>query len=69
MKNKFVADGSRRLWLGKNALAVDSFEKKYAAELAKAGSEEKEKIRTRMAKENLWRQKALNHKPSPGTLW
>ena len=69
MKNKFVADGSQRLWLGKKALASESVENKYAVELAKAGPDEKEKIRERMAEENLWRQKALNHKPSAATLW
>ena len=69
MNNKFVADGSQRLWLGKRALASESIEKKYAAELANAGPDEKEKIRERMAKESLQRKKALNHKPSAATLW
>jgi len=69
MKNQFVEDGSRRLWLGKKALASESIEKKYAAELAKASLDEKEKIRERMAKESLQREKALNHKPSSATLW
>ena len=69
MKNQFVEDGSRRLWLGKRVLASESIEKKYAAELASAGPDEKEKIRERMAKESLQREKALNHKPSAATLW
>jgi hypothetical protein len=69
MKNKFVAGGSQRFWLGKKALASESVEKKYAVELANADPDEKEKIRERMAEENLWRQKALNHKPSAATLW
>jgi hypothetical protein len=69
MKNKFVADGVQRLWLGKKALASESIEKKRAAELANAGPVEREKIRERMAKESLQREKALNHKPSAATLW
>jgi hypothetical protein len=69
MKNQFVEDGARRLWLGKRALASESIEKKYTAELASAGPDEKEKIRERMAKESLQREKALNHKPSAATLW
>jgi len=69
MKNKFVADGAQRLWLGKEALASESIEEKHAAELANAGPDEKEKIRERMAKESLQREKALNHKPSAATLW
>ena len=69
MKNQFVEDGSRRLWLGRKALASESVEKKYAAELANAGPVEKEKIRERMAKESRQREKALNHKPSAATLW
>ena len=69
MKNKFVADGAQRLWLGKKALASESTEMKCAAELAKASPAEKEKIRERMAKESLQREKALKHKPSAATLW
>ena len=68
--NQITADGPRRLWLGQKALtASESVEQKYAAELASAGPEEKEKIRQRMAEESARRVKALNHKPSPGTLW
>jgi hypothetical protein len=67
--NKFVADGSRRLWLGKKALASESVEQKYTAELAKADPEEKEEIRRRMTEESVRREKTLNHKPSLGTLW
>ena len=69
MKNKFVADGAQRLWLGKKALASEPIEEKYAVELANAGPDEKGKIRERMAKESLQREKALNHKPSAATLW
>ena len=69
MKNKFVVGGSQRLWLGKKALASESVEKKYAVDLAKADPDEKEKIRERMAKENQWRTKVLDHKPSAATLW
>jgi len=69
MKNQFVADGYHRLRLGQEALASESIEKKYAAELANAGPDEKEKIRERMAKESRQREKALNRKPSAATLW
>jgi hypothetical protein len=69
MKNKFVADGSQRLWLGKKALASESIETEYAAELVKANPEEMENIREQMAAEVLRREEVLNHKPSPGTLW
>ena len=69
MKNQFVADGAQRLWLGKKALASGSVEKKHAAEPANAVPDEKEKIRERLAKESLQREKALNHKPSAATLW
>ena len=69
MKNKFIAGGSQRFWLGKKALASESVEKKYAVELANAGPDEKEEICKRMAEENRWREKALNHKPSAATLW
>jgi hypothetical protein len=69
MKNKFVADGPQRFWLGKRILASKSTEKKYAGELANAGPDEKEKIRERMAEEHRRHEKALNHKPSAATLW
>jgi hypothetical protein len=69
MKNKVVADGYRRFLQGKKTIASASIEKKRAAELANAGPDEKEKIRERMAKESLQREKALNHKPSAATLW
>jgi hypothetical protein len=69
MKNKFVADGPQRHWLGKRALASESIEKKHASEPANAGPDEKEKIRERMREEHRRREKALNHKPSAGTLW
>jgi hypothetical protein len=69
MKNKIVADGSRRLWLGQKTLASESVEQKYTAEMAKASPEEKEEIRKRMTAESSRRAKALNHKPSAGTLW
>ncbi len=69
MKNKFVADGSFRFLRGKKNAESDSIEKKYAAESANADPVEKEKIRERLAKESLQREKALNHKPSSATLW
>ncbi len=69
MNNKIVADGPRRLWLGQKALASESVEEKYAAELAKANPDEKEKIRKRMAEESARREKVQNHKPSSSTLW
>jgi hypothetical protein len=69
MKNKFVADGLSRFLRGKKDAQFESIEKKRAAELANAGPDEKEKIRERMAKESLQREKALNHKPSAATLW
>ena len=69
MKNKFVADGLSRFLRGKKDAQSESIEKKYAAELANAGPDEKEKIRERMAKESLQREKSLNHKPSAATLW
>jgi len=69
MKMNFVVDGSRRFWRGKKALASRPIERKYADELAKANSDENEKIREQIAAEESRREKALNHKPSPGTLW
>jgi hypothetical protein len=69
MKNKFVADGLGRFMRAKRATATESIEKKYAAELANAKPVESAKIRERMAAEILRREKALNHKPSAGTLW
>jgi hypothetical protein len=69
MKNQFVADGYGRFMKGEKALTAESIEEKFAAELANASPGEKEKIRERMAAELKWREKALNHKPSPGTLW
>ena len=67
--NEIVADGGVRHWLGQRAVRSESIEKKYAAELAKAGPDEKKKIYERMAEETLCRHKALNHKPSAKTLW
>jgi len=69
MKNKFVADGYRRFLQGKKTISSESIEGKYAAELTNAGPDEKEKIRERMAEEHRQRERALNHKPSAGTLW
>jgi hypothetical protein len=69
MKNKFVADGLGRFMRAKRATATESIEKKYAAELANAKPVESAKIRERMAAEILRREKALNHKPSAGSLW
>ena len=69
MKNKFVADGLGRFMRAKQAVAAKSTEKKYAAELANANPIEGAKIRERMAKEILTREKMLNHRPSSATLW
>jgi hypothetical protein len=69
MKNKFVADGYRRFLQGKKTTSSESIEKKHGAELANAGSVEKGKIQERMTEEFLRREKAMNHKPSAGTLW
>ena len=69
MKNKFVADGLSRFLRGKKNAQSESIEKKCAVELANADPDEKEKIRERLAKESLQREKALNHKPSAATLW
>ena len=69
MKNKFVADGYQRFLHGKKVGTSESIEKKYAAELAKAGPAEKMQIQERMAAEFLRREKMEAHKPSPATLW
>jgi hypothetical protein len=70
MKNKFVADGQSRLLRGRKTQAAKIIEKKYADELAKAGSLEKLKIRARMEVEYLQCAQAVDdRKPSPGTLW
>ena len=70
MQNRFVADGRRRFLQAKETPASPgSIEKKYAAELANAGPDEKRRIHERMAEELMRREKALNHKPSAGTLW
>ena len=47
MKNYFVADGHFRLLRGRNAMSAEPIEKKYAAEMAKVGPDEKRKIRER----------------------
>jgi hypothetical protein len=54
---------------GGNAATSESIEKKYAAQLASAGPDEKRKIRERMVEEFMQREKTANHKPSAGTLW
>jgi hypothetical protein len=69
MKNKFVADGLRRFMRAKRVFSSESIEQKYAAELANATPAQKLEIRKRMAQEYLRREKFVNHKPSPGTLW
>ncbi len=68
-KNEFVADGFRRFMRGRKAWTVESIEAKYTEELAKAGSARKLEIRERMVEEFLRREKAMNHRPSPGSLW
>ena len=69
MKNKFVADGYRRLMRAKKVASSEAIEKKYAAELARADPQQKRQIRERMVEEYLRRGKIEGHKPSPGTLW
>jgi hypothetical protein len=68
MKNKFVADGCRRFIRARKTASSESIEKKYAAELAKAGPLQKLQIRKRMAQEHL-RRGNEGHQPSAGTLW
>jgi hypothetical protein len=69
MKNHFVANGSRRLWLGKRALASKSNEQNYAIELTNADPAEQKIIRERMVEELAHHENVLNHRPSAGTLW
>lgn len=69
MKNHIAVGGLGRLLEGQRALQSESIEKKYAAELAKAGPDEKKEIYEHMAEEALGRHKMLNHQPSAGTLW
>jgi hypothetical protein len=64
-----VADGFHRFMQGKKAALSESVEKKYAAESAKADSQQRLQIRERMVEEYLRRGKIEGHKPSPGTLW
>lgn len=68
--NNFVADGPLRFLDGqKNLPTVDDIQKKYAVKLAQAAPVEKAAIHDQMAKELLQWEQALNHQPSPGTLW
>ena len=53
----------------KKTAASESIEKKYAAELAKAGPLQKLQIRKQMVQEYLRRGKIEGHKPSAATLW
>jgi hypothetical protein len=69
MKNKFVADGYRRLMRAQKTATSESIEKNHAAELAGADPARKLQIRERRAQEFLRRGRIKAHKPSPGTLW
>jgi hypothetical protein len=70
MNNQFVADGPLRLLCGQENLpSPEDIQKKYAVKLAQAAQAEKPVIHEQMAKELLQREQALNHRPSPGTLW
>ena len=68
-KNELVANGYRRFLRGKKAWTSESIEAKYAAEFANANPAQKLEIRKRMAEEFLRRGKAIDHNPSPATLW
>ncbi len=69
VKNHIAADGAWRLLRGQKAASSESIEKKYAAELAKAGPAEKKEIYQRMSDEIEKRRKMMDHKPSAKTLW
>jgi len=69
MNNNIVDDGFWRLLKGQKALASESIEEKYSAQLAKASPEEKSELYQRMAEESEQREKMLNHKPSAKALW
>ena len=68
-KNRIVADGQSRLWRGQKAVTSESIEKKYAAELKKAGPGEKREIYQRMVNEMEQTRKMVEHKPSAAALW
>ena len=66
MKNGIANGSFKRLQKGQKELTLESFEKKYAKELATAGPDQKAKIYQKIMDEHD-RQK--NHKPSAGALW
>jgi hypothetical protein len=66
MKNGIIDDGYDRLQKGQKELTLESFEKKYAKELASAAPHRKAEIYQRILDEYN-RQK--NHKPSLRALW
>jgi hypothetical protein len=66
MKNGIVRGGLGRLKQGQKELTLESFEKKYAKELAAASPDQKGEIYQRILDEYN-RQK--NHKPSAASLW
>jgi hypothetical protein len=68
-KNNIVANGFDRFTRAKRAASSEDIEQKYAKELMDASPAQKLEIRKRMAQEYLRREKIVNHKPSPGTLW
>jgi hypothetical protein len=69
MNNGIAVFGGLQLLKGQKALASESLEAKYAAQLAKATPEEKAEIYQRMAAESERREKMINHKPSAKALW
>ncbi|HTR43831.1 MAG TPA: hypothetical protein VMH87_19645 [Pseudomonadales bacterium] len=66
MGNGIANGGFRRLQKGQKRLTLESFEKKYAKELAAAAPHQKGEVYQRIWDEYN-RQK--NHKPSAASLW
>jgi hypothetical protein len=70
MSTNQIADGGGwRLREGQKNLASESIEKKYAAQLAQAGPDEKKQIYQRIMEEHQRREKMISHQPSPKALW
>lgn len=68
-KSQIVADGPFRFQRAKAKAAEESVEMKYAAQLAQAAPEEKQKILARITAEKAVQEKTLAHKPSAQSLW
>jgi hypothetical protein len=66
MKNKIVADGYLRFLRAKTGPA---FSERRILDNAKAGPDEKNKIRERTPEQDHRLAKTQNHRPSAGTLW